>query len=139
MSNGAQVRQSGVLVVTTEAISGFRITRVVGEVIGIAARTQNPYAAGFVSTKDGSGCGDDTRRTLLESCRWEAIGQMLDDAERSGANAVVAMRFDHRPVSANWIEVCAYGTAVHIVPADTPTIPLQGRLVGAGYYRSSGR
>jgi uncharacterized protein YbjQ (UPF0145 family) len=127
------------LVVTTETISGFRIIGVTGEVIGIAARTQNPYAAGFVSPKDGSGCGDDARRTLLEACRWEAVGQMVDDAARAGANAVVAMRFDHRPVTANWIEVCAYGTAVNIVPVETPTIPQQGPLVGAGYYRSSGR
>jgi hypothetical protein len=34
-----------------------------------------------------------------------------------GANAVVCMRFDHRDISASWTEICAYGTAVFVVPA----------------------
>jgi uncharacterized protein YbjQ (UPF0145 family) len=33
-----------------------------------------------------------------------------------GANAVIAMRFDHRQVTDTTNEVCAYGTAVTVTP-----------------------
>ena len=42
---------------------------------------------------------------------------MLRVAYQRGANAVVGMRFDHRPISESWNEVCAYGTAVFVIPA----------------------
>jgi uncharacterized protein YbjQ (UPF0145 family) len=116
MSSEARTRRRSVLVVTTESVPGYDIVGVVGEVIGIAARSKSPYAEGFVSLRDGAGCGDLARRGLLSGCRWEAVEEMTDEAARLGANAVVAMRFDHRQVTAGWNEVCAYGTAVRIVP-----------------------
>ena len=106
----------GILVVTTERLPGYRIIEIAGEVIGISARSYSPFMEGFNSLEDGSGIGTDLRRRLLKQCRWEAVEQMVIDARRLGANAVVAMRFDHRPVTKNWVELCAYGTAVLVVP-----------------------
>lgn len=120
MSSEIEVRRSGVLVVTTEVVAGYDIIGVSGAVLGIALRTQNPYAAGFVSTRDGSACPDDVRSDLLTGCRWEAIEQMVLTAVRLGVNAVVAMRFDHRAVTGTSIEVCAYGTAVTVARPPTP-------------------
>jgi hypothetical protein len=55
--------------------------------------------------------------TALGRWRDDAIAQMAKLAYARGANAVVCMRFDHRDISASWTEICAYGTAVFVVPA----------------------
>ena len=54
-----------------------------------------------------------------------AVAHMLRVAYQRGANAVVGMRFDHRPISESWNEVCAYGTAVFVIPAPrhAPEVP----------------
>jgi uncharacterized protein YbjQ (UPF0145 family) len=71
---------------------------------------------GLKSLTDGHSVAAEDRRDLLAGCRVEAIRHMLDQASGAGANAVVAMRFDHRAVTDVWNEVCAYGTAVWVVP-----------------------
>ena len=37
---------------------------------------------------------------------------MTAEAGRAGGNAVLAVRFDSRPIGDSFVEVCAYGTAV---------------------------
>ena len=49
--------------------------------------------------------------------RFEAVNNMIEQAVMIGANAVVAMRFDHRGVTDVWNEICAYGTAVWVETA----------------------
>jgi uncharacterized protein YbjQ (UPF0145 family) len=105
-----------VLLTTTEAMPGYRIEKVLGPVLGVAARSRSPYLEGLKSLDDGHLADASHRRDLLASCRVEAIRHMLDQAGSAGANAVVAMRFDHRAVTEQWNEVCAYGTAVWVVP-----------------------
>jgi uncharacterized protein YbjQ (UPF0145 family) len=53
---------------------------------------------------------------LLVQTRARAVAQMVHAAESRGANAIIGMRFDHRDVTAVWMELCAYGTAVLAVP-----------------------
>jgi uncharacterized protein YbjQ (UPF0145 family) len=110
------MKPAHVLVTTTEAMPGYRIERVLGPVLGVAARSRSPYLEGLKSPADGHLADPDLRRDLLANCRVEAIRHMLDQASSAGANAVVAMRFDHRAVTDLWNEVCAYGTAVLVVP-----------------------
>jgi uncharacterized protein YbjQ (UPF0145 family) len=126
-----------VLVVTTEILPGYELRAVLGEVLGVTACTRNPYVAGF-RTLDG---GQNTEMAqLLVQSRVTAIAQMITAAERRGATAVVGMRFDNRDITGNWVELCAYGTAVIAVPvagevvgrhaaADSPPI-----LTGYGGY-----
>jgi len=102
------------LVVTTDAIPGCVIRRVLGEVHGVTARPRNPYAEGV---KDLDGAMDPHMPEKLGQSRDEAVAIMSRQAYRRGANAVVGMRFDHRDVGTNWTEICAYGTAVLAVPA----------------------
>jgi uncharacterized protein YbjQ (UPF0145 family) len=52
-------------------------------------------------------------KALYES-RNEVMGRMVEEAERRGANAVVAMRFDTSEMGDMWTEICAYGTAVKV-------------------------
>ena len=44
------------------------------------------------------------------------VARMVEAAKQFGANAIVGMRFDVRGVTAAWNEVCAYGTAVLLMP-----------------------
>jgi uncharacterized protein YbjQ (UPF0145 family) len=102
-----------VLVVTTDSLPGFEIRAVLGEVLGVTACTRNPYAAGF-RILDGHQ-GAEMAQVLVQS-RASAIAQMINAARRRGADAVVGMRFDNRDITGNWVELCAYGTAVTAVP-----------------------
>jgi uncharacterized protein YbjQ (UPF0145 family) len=101
------------LVVTTEAIAGYQVEQVLGEVIGVIGRSRNPFREG-VRTLPGDAAPDVVR--LLAQYRRDAITEMVQQARRCGANAVVSMRFDHRSISDMWEEICAYGTAVCVVP-----------------------
>jgi Uncharacterized conserved protein len=108
-----------VLVVTTESIPGYRVHAVMGQVVGVTARTFNPYLEGIKSL--GGKLNPQLLR-LLAQIRQEAIANMIAAAERRGANAILAMRFDNRDVTPPWREICAYGTAVLVVAADKPEI-----------------
>ncbi|GAA1806268.1 YbjQ family protein [Planosporangium flavigriseum] len=97
------------LVVTTESLPGYEIRAVLGEVLGVTACTRNPYVAGFRTLNGGQGA--EMAQVLVQS-RASAIAQMVTAARRRGATAVVGMRFDNRDITPNWVELCAYGTAV---------------------------
>jgi uncharacterized protein YbjQ (UPF0145 family) len=96
-------------VVTTELLPGYVVHRVCGQVLGVAARSRNPYREG-VKTLTGS--ADPAARRTLAGWRHDAIEDMTANASRLGANAVIGMRFDHREITQSWSEICAYGTAV---------------------------
>jgi uncharacterized protein YbjQ (UPF0145 family) len=105
---------SAVLVVTTDSIPGYDVRAVIGEVVGVTARTFNPYIEGVKSL---NGRLNPQLVRLLAQIRQEAVAHMVAAAERRGANAIVAMRFDNRDVTPPWREICAYGTALLVVPA----------------------
>jgi hypothetical protein len=42
------------------------------------------------------------------------------------------MRFDHRPINDGWNELCAYGTAVFVIPAPRHAPPTSPRAIGGG-------
>ncbi len=107
------------LVVTTESIPGYRVHAVIGEVVGITARTFNPYIEGVKSL---NGKLNPQLLRLLAQIRQEAVANMVAAAERRGANAILAMRFDNRDVTPPWREICAYGTAVLVVMTAAPQI-----------------
>ena len=49
---------------------------------------------------------------MCEQTRKEAYDLLIAEAHRSGANAVLAMRYDANEIAAAVTEVLAYGTAV---------------------------
>lgn len=100
--------------VTIDSLPGFEIKAVIGEVVGITARPRNAYSEGVRTLAGEADPG--VTRSLVRS-RELAIAHMLHTAYGRGANAVVGMRFDHRAISDSWTEICAYGTAVFVVPA----------------------
>src|SRR5947209_16816372 len=84
----------------------------IGDVIGTTVRSGNVYLEGV---KTMSGSRHPQLGRFMARWRQEAVADMAETARKRGANAVVAMRFDHREISTGWVEICAYGTAVVVV------------------------
>src|SRR4029453_15508197 len=101
----------------------YEVRAVIGEVVGVTARTFNPFIEGVKSL---NGRLNPQLLRLLAQIRQEAGAHMVGAAKRRGANAIIGMRFDHRGVTSAWNEVCAYGTAVLVVSADKPQIAAAG-------------
>jgi len=102
-----------VLVVTMNDLPGYHIRSILGEVVGVTARPQNKFTEGVRSL---GGDLSDSGEQFLVAGRREAVERMAFHARQQGANAILAMRFDHRVITSAWVEICAYGTAVVAVP-----------------------
>ena len=104
------------IVVTTENISGYRVTRVLGQVFGLTVRTRGlggNIAAGFRSLVGGEVA---SYVKLLEDARRQAVDRMVQSATAAGANAIVMMRFDSSEIGQTMSEIVAYGSAVVVEP-----------------------
>lgn len=104
-------------VVTMDTVPGQEIDQVLGEVIGVVARTRelrpdlrggNPIE-GYV--------------TMLTESRQDAVARLVEMAEEAGANGVVGLRFDCSEITQSLSEVAAYGTAVTFVGAAEESSP----------------
>ena len=102
------------ILTTTEAVPGRRISEVLGLVRGGTVRARHigkDISAAFKNLAGGE--ITDYTKMLAES-REQALDRMIEDAERLGANAVVALRFTTSSVMQGAAEILVYGTAVVI-------------------------
>lgn len=112
------------LIVTTDALAGYAIRGMLGEALGVAVQTDQAAAPGGgssgtfrMNTGEQAGAG-------LLAARRQAVERLAEDARRRGANAVVGMRLDAVALGGGGgHEVCAYGTAVWIEPAQNAQNP----------------
>ena len=109
-------------VVTMDFLPGREISEVLGEVVGVVARTRE------LRPDLRTGNPVDGYVTMLTESRQDAVGAVVAMAEAAGADAVVGLRFDCSEITQSLSEVAAYGTAVRLVGAeadvaeeDTPT------------------
>lgn len=108
------MEQKDILVVTTNDIPGYKVTKVYGEAFGLIVRSRNIFSnigAGFRTIFGGEVRG---YTTLLSDSREHALGRLRTAAAEKGANAVLAMRFDSGDIGGVMNEVAAYGTAVRV-------------------------
>jgi uncharacterized protein YbjQ (UPF0145 family) len=104
------------LVVTTDEISGYRITAVHGDVLGLVARPHTPLTAPALGLGLADPWGDVTGYSeLLADSSNEARARMWREARERGANAVVGMRFERSEVGDAMSVVSAHGTAVTVL------------------------
>ena len=102
------------IVTTSDSIEGKRIKRVIGLVKGNTVRARFFVRDIIASLRNLVG-GEITEYTaLLAQAREQSIDRMTEEAEKKGANAVIAMRFTTATVMAAAAEILAYGTAVEI-------------------------
>jgi uncharacterized protein YbjQ (UPF0145 family) len=105
-----------VIVATTENVSGYRVTRVLGQVFGVTVRTRG--LGGNIAAGLRGLVGGEVRSytKLLEDARRQAIDRLAENATAAGANAVVMMRFDSSEIGQTMSEIVAYGSAVVVEP-----------------------
>ena len=99
---------------TTEDVPGKTIREHLGVVTGSTVRAKHlgrDFMAGLKNLVGGELKG---YTELLQEARQEAIDRMVQQAESSGANAVVNVRFSTSSVAQGAAEIFAYGTAVRV-------------------------
>jgi len=99
-------------VVTSEHVTGHRITDTKGQVFGVVVRSRG--LGGNIMAGLRSLVGGEIKEytELLEEARRHAVDRMVESASAMGANAIIMMRFDSSEIGQTMSEIVAYGTAV---------------------------
>lgn len=100
------------LVATTNDLPGYKVTEYVGLVRGITVRSRSVIGniGGGIQAIFGGNLSIYTN--LAETARQEALNLLIEHAQKAGANAIIAMRYDANEIMEGITEVLAYGTAV---------------------------
>ncbi len=102
------------LIVTSDAIPGKKVVRVLGLVRGNTIRARNIGKDIMAALRNIAG-GEIVEYTkMIAESREQALDRMLADAERIGANAIVGFRFTTSSMMDGAAELLAYGTGVII-------------------------
>lgn len=105
------------LVVTSDEIPGKRIVKVLGMVRGNTIRARHLGKDIMASLRNLAG-GEIVEYTkMIAESREQAMDRMTAEAEKLGANAIVALRFTTASMMDNAAELLAYGTAVQVEDA----------------------
>lgn len=105
------------IICTAESVAGYRTVETLGLVQGSCIKSKHlgkDIGAGLKSLVGGKLRG---YSELLEESRQEAISRMIEQADRLGADAIIAMRFGSSQVMSGAAEFVAYGTAVKLLKA----------------------
>jgi uncharacterized protein YbjQ (UPF0145 family) len=103
-----------VIVATTNDLPGYQVDEVLGEVFGLTVRSRNIASQFGAQLKSVFGGELRGQTKALYDSRNEVMTRMVEEAQRRGANAILAMRFDTSEMGDVWTEICAYGTAVRV-------------------------
>jgi uncharacterized protein YbjQ (UPF0145 family) len=102
------------IVTTTNDLPGFVVTKHLGLVRGVTVRSRSAIGnlGGAIQSIFGGNLSIYT--DLAEHARQEAYDLMVAHAQRAGADAVIAMRYDANEIMEGITEVLCYGTAVKV-------------------------
>ena len=105
-----------ILITTSNALEGYKVTKQLGLVRGITVRSRSivgNIAGGFMTIFGGRST---IYTELCEKAREEALQLMIMHGKEMGCNAIINMRYDANEVMSGLTEVLAYGTAVVVEP-----------------------
>ena len=102
------------LVTTNIQLDGYRVVRNLGIVRGIIVRSRSVIGNIGAAIQMIFGGNISLYTDLCEQTRRDAYELMIKHAEQSGANAILAFRYDATEIASGVTEVLAYGTAVII-------------------------
>ncbi|MBN2385245.1 YbjQ family protein [bacterium] len=100
------------IIVTSESISGKKITRTLGLVRGNTIRARHVGHDIMATLKNLVGGEIREYTKLIAESREQALDRMVQDAERLGADAIISLRFTTSVITGGAAELLAYGTAV---------------------------
>lgn len=104
------------MVTTAMELPGYRIVRSLGVVRGLTVRSRSIVGNFFGGLQTLLGGNITIYTKLCEQAREATYREMLQNARRLGATAIVAMRYDATELMAGLTEVLCYGTAVIVEP-----------------------
>ena len=102
------------LITTSDSIPGREITETVGLVTASSVRARHVGRDILAGLKNLVGGEIGAYQQLLIESREQALGALEANAERQGADAIVALRMATASVAAGAAEVLVYGTAVKL-------------------------
>jgi len=102
------------LITTSDEIPGKKIVQVFGLVRGNTVRARHIGRDIMAHLRNIVG-GEVTDYTkMIAEAREQSLDRMIAEAQKLGANAIVAMRFTTAEVMQGTAELLAYGTAVKV-------------------------
>ncbi len=104
------------MVTTALELPGCEIVSNVGVVRGIVVRSRSIVGSFFAGLQTIFGGNITIYTNLCERARLDAYQLMCVQAQKHGANAIVAMKYDATEVMRGVTEVLCYGTAVVVRP-----------------------
>jgi uncharacterized protein YbjQ (UPF0145 family) len=105
------------LVTTNIQLDGYRVVKNLGVVRGIIVRSRSVFGNIGAGIQTFFGGNITLYSELCEQTRSDAYELMIRHAERIGANAILAFRYDATEIAAGVTEVLAYGTAAVVEKA----------------------
>jgi uncharacterized protein YbjQ (UPF0145 family) len=100
------------MVTTALSLPGYKIVRTLGVARGLTVRSRSIIGNFFGGIQSIFGGNITIYTNLCEQAREETYKLMCEHAEKHGANAIIAMRYDATELMAGLTEVLCYGTAV---------------------------
>ena len=105
---------SDMLIVTSDEVPGKKIVQVFGLVKGNTVRARHIGRDIMAKFRNIIG-GEVTDYTkMIAEAREQSLDRMIAEAQKLGANAIVALRFTTSEVMQGAAELLAYGTAVKV-------------------------
>lgn len=104
------------MIVTSETISGYRITKTLGLVRGNTVRARHVGRDIMAGLRNIVGGEIHEYAKLIAESREQALDRMATEAESLGGNAVITTRLTTSVIAGGAAELLAVGTAVRIEP-----------------------
>lgn len=100
------------IITTCDQVAGKTIVKTIGLVSGNTIRARHIGQDIVAGLRNIIGGEINEYTKLLADARDEAVGRMVKEAEKQGANAIVAVRLSTAEIMQGASEILAYGTAV---------------------------
>jgi len=101
-----------VLVLTTPNVEGRKIIKYLGIVSGEAIMGANVFKDFFAGIRDIVGGRAGAYEKELRKAKEIAISEMVEEAKKLGANAILGVDLDYETIGQSMLMVSASGTAV---------------------------
>ena len=102
------------IIVNTDQIAGYEIVKVHGLVRGNIVQSKHIGKDIIASFRTIVGGEIKEYTEMLTESRQKATSAMVNEAQKSGANAILNVRYMTSQIMQNAAEILAYGTAVTI-------------------------
>ncbi|RLJ02193.1 MAG: hypothetical protein DRP10_02090 [Candidatus Aenigmatarchaeota archaeon] len=102
------------LVSTTPTVEGKKIVKYLGLVSGEAIMGANVFKDLFAGIRDIVGGRAAAYEKELRKAKEIAINEMIEEARKLGANAILSIDLDYETIGQSMLMVSASGTAVFV-------------------------